>query len=55
MSQQHPTPTVSFRAAVLAGLAGPLLALVVGAGAVVAAETGPYVGDHGFVPPALTR
>jgi hypothetical protein len=52
---QYNAPTVSFRAAALAGLAGPLLALVVGVGAVVAAETSPYVGAHGFVPPAVTR
>lgn len=55
MSQYASTSTVPFRSAVLAGVAGPLLALVVGVGAVVAAETSPYAGPSGFHPPAITR
>jgi hypothetical protein len=45
---------IPFRSAVLAGIAGPLVALVIGAGAVVAAETGPYAGSGGFSPPSIS-
>jgi hypothetical protein len=48
------TAHIPFRSAVLAGIAGPLLALVVGVGAIVAAETGPYGGDGGFSPPSIS-
>lgn len=52
----HPTSSthIPFRSAVLAGVAGPLLALVIGVGAVVAAETGPYAGAGGFSPPSIS-
>ncbi|WP_210494655.1 hypothetical protein [Patulibacter sp. SYSU D01012] len=51
MSTPPTTAAIPLRSAVVAGLAGPVLALALGVGVVAAAATSPYAGDHGFVAP----